>query len=162
MRLMNLPPVDYGACTQTVTLYHRLPGEDFRCLRKVFAGAFLDISLNRRTDSEGSDYENCFLLVLPSSWQGRPAWVSPADFDRSETLQRTGFTLCPGDKICPGEGPVVGTACQWANLLPQNGFAQVKETACRYWQGRLCHVEAGGTQSLGRSGLPHPRKGSFG
>lgn len=161
-RRKDLPLLDYRAFCQEVTLYHRLPGPRFCCSRTVFSGAFVDWSVNRRTQQGGSRQEGCFLLVLPSGWQGRLCWLDPKEYDCAEPQKRAGhFTLAPGDLVFAGRGPELPeqmTPAHWAALTEQ-GAGAVKELALRFWQGRLCHVEAASGQELGRSGLPHPRKG---
>ena len=160
--MKTLPPVNFGPCRQTVTLYHRLPGPAFACTRTLFHGAFFDASLNRRTDPRGGSYETCFLLVLPSGWQGRPAWLEPGLYNQDEAARPGRFTLCPGDLVLEGEGPLLPDAAAWAALSAREQAGVVKETALRRINGLISHLEAGGPQGLGRSGLPHPRKGSFG
>ena len=158
----NRVPVDYRFCRDTVTLYHHLPGPEFSVVRMVYRGAFYDRSLNRKTTESGTGYESCFLLVLPAVGEGRPEYLPPEKFDQLRPGERTGrFTLAPGDKLTEGEGPEVTTAADWVRLDPRQGAALVKETAERRWMGRLAHIEAGGAQLLGKSSLPHPRKGSM-
>ena len=160
-KLRQVPPMDYSLCRRTVTLYHRLPGPEFSCRRIVFAGAFLDLTENRAVREGGTQLENSFLLVLPCGWQDRLRWLRPEDYDRAEERQqREHFTLAPGDRVMEGEGPEL-TAADWTALPAKGGCGVVKETAERSWMGRLCHIEAASGQSLGRSGLPHPRKGTM-
>ncbi len=158
MRRLCRPGPDYGLCRRTVTLYHRMPGEGFLVKRILFKGAFLDRYLTRRAKDAGSGWENSFLLILPQS-EGRPRWASPEEYHRMTLEQQAGrFTLLPGDKLAEGEGPELLTPADWAALDPLKGGCTVKEVAERRWNGRVCHIEAGGPQQLGRSGLPRPHK----
>lgn len=160
-RLSRKAPMDYRLCRQTVTLYHRNlqpGGPQFTQIR--FQGAYMDLSINRRTGQTGQETEGCFLLVLPSGWQGRLNWLPPAEYDRMSSARREGcFTLSPGDKVVLGEGPPVADPQQFSQLGVHENAVVVKELAVRSLGSTLCHIEASGPQLLGRSGLPHPRKG---
>lgn len=151
---------DYRFCKGTVTLYHRLPGKTFAAERKVYKGAFLDLSENRKETESGTEYELDFLLLLPSGVKGRPVYEEPRVYDALSQEERKGrFTLAPGDKISRGEGPQITTAAQWAAFTGKQGGALVKETAERFMGDAVLHLEAGSSQRLGRSSLPRPRKG---
>ena len=152
--------LDYRFCTRTVTLYHRLPGKAFAVERKIYKGAFLDWSENRKETESGTEYEVNFLLLLPSGVKGRPVYEGPGVYDALTEEERKGrFTLAPGDKITRGEGPNITSAAQWAAFTGKQGAALVKETAERCMGDAVLHLEAGSSQRLGRSSLPHPRKG---
>lgn len=151
---------DYRFCTRTVTLYHRLPGKTFAAERKVYKGAFLDWSVNRKEAESGTEYEVDFLMLLPSGIRGRLLYEEPEVYDALTEEERKGrFTLAPGDKLARGEGPQITSAAQWAAFTGKQGGALVKETAERWMGGEVLHLEAGSSQRLGRSSLPHPRKG---
>lgn len=151
---------DYRFCTRTVTLYHRLPGKTFAAERKVYKGAFLDWSETRRETAAGTEYEADFLLLLPSGVKGRLIYEEPRVYDALSQEARKGrFTLAPGDKIARGEGPEIESAAQWAAFTGKQGGALVKETAERFLEDAVLHLEAGSGQRLGRSSLPRPKKG---
>ncbi len=151
---------DYRFCRHTVTLYHRLAKQGFAVEKRVFRGAFLDMSLVRKETEGAAGYEQSFLLVLPSGLGGRPIYLEPAAYDRlSESGRRGFFTLCPGDKIAEGEGPDILSAADWAAFTGKAGAGLVKETAARRLGEQVLHLEAGSGGDLGRSSLPHPRKG---
>lgn len=161
MRRLWAKGPNYRLCQTTLTLYHRLPGDRFLAERILFKGAFLDRYLTRQAKDAGGGWENSFFAVLPQG-SGRPQWVSPEKYDALTAGERKGkFTLLPGDKLVEGKGPQIATAADWAALTPLKGACAVKETAERYWNGRLCHIEAGGPQNMGRSGLPRPHKSVY-
>lgn len=140
---------DYRLCDQTVTVYHGIFGADgsFCCERRVLQGVHFDYTRDRAVDVSGSSPETGFLLVAPCR-SPLPAWCEPLAFDRLEN--RTGrYTLAPGDKILPGVGPEISTRAQWAALTNRtaDGLAVVKYVDAKWWQGHLCHVEAGGYRS---------------
>lgn len=115
-------PLDYSKCNQTVTVYHQVkPG---KYTRLVYDRAFLDFRKNRNMDKTGSRESNSFLLIVPGD----------------------GVSISPGDKALLGAGPVVNTREEWAALIPAQvaGLVVVKYVDPKYWQGRQCHVEAGG------------------
>lgn len=133
LRICPVPPLDYQLCNQTVTLYHAELGEEFQCIRTVFHGAHLDSKKVQTTDKLGSKEANSFLLVLPSGWKGRPCW-------------KTDFHLAAGDKVILGEGPLIEDRAAWAAFVPVKvpGLVVVKDVDVKYWNGRVCHIEAGG------------------
>ena len=104
------PPVDYGKCCQTVTIYHQEgPGQ---YSRQVCRQAFFEF---RRRKG---------LLVFPGD----------------------SVPVRPGDKVLLGEGPEVNSREDWAAFIPAKvpGLVVVEYVEPRYWQGKLCHIEAGG------------------
>ena len=142
MAAANRSPVDYRLCNQTVTIYHQTgAGAGFSCTRTVFHGAFLDFKKVATVDRTGIREANGFLLVLPSGWDGRPIWRYPQEPGADGC-----FTLAPKDKVLLGEGPEITTREQWAGFLPAQtaGLVVVQDVDPKYWQGRVCHVEAGG------------------
>lgn len=148
LRMRRGPPVDYRLCNQTVTIYHQVSaGKAFCCTRTVFQGAFLDFKKVTSVEKTGSRETNSFLLVLPSGWGGRLAWIAPQDYDQQPDQRRAGcFTLAPKDKVLLGEGPEITTREQWAALLPAqtSGLVVVRDVDPKYWQTAVCHVEAAG------------------
>ena len=116
------PPLDYSHCCQTVTVYRQeAPG---RYSRRVFRQAFLAPRRQVEAEKTGSVGESSFLLVIPGA----------------EVPVR------PGDKVLPGEGPEIADREAWAAFIPAKvpGLVIVKYVEPRYWQGKLCHTEAGG------------------
>lgn len=115
------PPVSYGLCNQTVTVYHRDGG---KYLRTVHRRAFLDYKKTETTSNTGNREANSFLLVIPGS-----------------TVH-----VAVGDKVMMGEGPAVSTREEWSALIPAKvpGLVVVQYVDPKYWAGAVCHTEAGG------------------
>lgn len=115
------PPVDYGLCRQTVTVYHN---ENGAVTRTVHRRALLDFKKTQSVDKTGSREANAFLLVIP----GPEAQVAV------------------GDKVLPGEGPECAAPEEWVALIPARvpGLAVVRYVDRKYWNGSVCHTEAGG------------------
>lgn len=114
-------PVDYAKCSQTVTVYHK-DGETYT--RSIYQNAFLDFKKTQNVDKTGSMEANAFLLVIPCDSQ----------------------TVFVGDKVLPGKGAECATREAWAALIPATvpGLVIVKHVDPKYWNGQMCHVEAGG------------------
>ncbi len=108
-------PLDYSLCCQTVTIYHR---EKEGVSRRVVKNAFLQWQDAQQTDTVGRRTEQRFLLILP------------------------GDVVVPGDRVMEGEGPI---ADDWNLLVPGKvpGLGEVNYAQKCYWQGKLCHTEAG-------------------
>lgn len=112
-------PLDYSLCDRTVTVYRKV-GDTI--VRTVVEGCFLEPTRRRTVDTLGRREEQTFLLIMPGAPQ----------------------RVFPGDRIYDGVGPTV-TEQQWAEFVP----AKVPELAVAayvtafFWEGRLCHVEAG-------------------
>ena len=119
--LPTAPPVDYSLCNQTVTIYHT-DGKTYT--RTVRRDAFLDFKKTETTAKTGNREANSFLLVIPGD--------SPA--------------VSVGDKVLLGEGAAVSTREEWAALIPAkvSGLVVVQYVDPKYWNGRMCHTEAGG------------------
>lgn len=145
--LFAAPPLDYSLCDQTVTIYHQLgAGENFACTRTVFHGAMVDRKKVRTVDKTGSKEGYSFLAVFPSG-RGRPEWVAPAAYAELPDCRRAGaFTLAPGDKLLPGEGPEIADRKAWSAFVPAStpGLVVVSDVDVKLWEGSVCHVEAGG------------------
>ena len=114
-------PVDYRLCNQAVTVYHK-DGESFR--RVVYDRAFLDFKKTENVDKTGSREAGSFLLVIPCETQ----------------------TVFPGDKVFLGKGPEISTREEWSAFIPSKvpGLVVVSYVDLKYWQGKICHEEAGG------------------
>lgn len=133
-------PLFYGHCVQTVTLYHAdFAGGDYACRRVVVPRVYLEFKKNCNVDKTGRTEANSFLLVIP---QASCRFVLPAEYKGAAGT----YTLEPGDKVLLGEGPELPTREAWAALLPAGvyGLAVVQNIDVKYWQGTICHVEAGG------------------
>ena len=121
LMLPPLPPVSYELCNQTVTVYHN-DGDAYT--RTVFRKAFLDFRKTETTSKTGSREANGFLLVIPGD----------------------SIPVAVGDKVMLGEGPECSTREQWAAMIPSkvSGLVVVKYVDPKYWNGNVCHTEAGG------------------
>ncbi len=116
------PPVDYGKCCQTVTIYRQEgPGQ---YSRQVCRQAFFEFRRRKELSKTGSVGESSFLLVLPGD----------------------SVSVRLGDKVLLGEGPEVNSREDWAAFIPAKvpGLVVVEYVEPRYWQGKLCYIEAGG------------------
>ncbi len=111
-------PLDYSLCDRTVTLYRCRNGT---VTRRVEHNAWYDYQTVQLTDELGNRQERQFQLIIPGN----------AD-------------LLPGDRVYDGVGPAV-TQAQWADFLPvcTPGLSQVQYVKPCYWQGTVCHTEAG-------------------
>ena len=145
MRVRPSPPVDYSLCNQTVTLYHADLQNGFQCTRTLFRGAFFDAKKVQTVDKIGRQEANSFLLVLPSGWDGRPVWVDAAAA-RPLGADQPVFSLAGGDKVFLGEGPEILDLTAWGKFIPASvpGLVVVKDVDTKYWNGSVCHIEAGG------------------
>ena len=121
LRLLDRPPVDYRLCNQTVTIYHT-NGNGYT--KTVRDDAFLDFKKTQNVDKTGSTEVNSFLLVIPG-----------------ESVQ-----ISVGDKVILGNGQECSTREEWAALIPSKvpGLVVVKYVDPKYWNGKVCHTEAGG------------------
>ena len=110
-------PVDYSLCRQTVTVYHR---EDGQVSRLVVPGCFYSCEQHLDTQLSGQRRDVRFLLVMPGAPQ----------------------RVFPGDRVYQGIGP---EQVDWGKFLPGlvPGLAEAAYVHPWYWNGRLCHVEAG-------------------
>ena len=96
-------------------------------------------------DKIGRQETNSFLLVLPSGWDGRPVWVDAAAA-RPLGADQPVFSLAGGDKVFLGEGPEILDLTAWGKFIPASvpGLVVVKDVDAKYWNGSVCHIEAGG------------------
>ena len=116
------PPVDYGKCCPTVTVYRQEGTGQYS--RQVCRQAFFEFRRRKELSKTGSVGESSFLLVLPGD----------------------SVSVRLGDKVLLGEGPEVNSREDWAAFIPAKvpGLVVVEYVEPRYWQGKLCHIEAGG------------------
>ena len=119
MLIQGSSPLDYRLCDQTVTVY-RKRGQEI--LRLVVEGCYLQRQAERSVDTLGCRVEHSFLLVMPGETQ----------------------RVFPGDRIMAGIGPEIGPE-DWAGFLPAavDGLYEAEYAAPYYWDGAICHVEAG-------------------
>ena len=112
-------PLDYSLCDRTVTIY-RKQGDTI--LREVAENCFFLLQEEQTTDRQGLQRDTLCFLVMPGQ------------------IQR----IFPGDRVYEGIGPQVSLV-EWENFLPQTvpGLAVLSYVKPWYWDGRLCHVEAG-------------------
>ncbi|MBQ7340907.1 MAG: hypothetical protein IJW41_01900 [Oscillospiraceae bacterium] len=116
---MSICPVGSGLFSQTVTLYRKASEG---VLRRVLENCYLSREDLLQTDLGGCRKERKFLLIVPES-----------------------CLILPGDRVFEGIGPEIGLE-QWPGFIPVN-VAELMEVSYAkpcYWQGKLCHVEAGG------------------
>ncbi len=118
--LVRNNPVNYGLCSQTVTVYHQDKATK-EITKTIHNRAFLEFRKNQNVDKTGSSEVNSFLLVLPCNEQ----------------------TVFVGDKVFRGVGPDV---TNWAQFIPVNvpDLVVVKSVDPKFWDGKLVHIEAGG------------------
>lgn len=119
----------------TVTLYHP---DGARIVRVVLRGVFLQQGRRELPDAEGTRQGATLLLVVPEK---------TARFG-------TDYTLAPGDRLCPGEGPELSTA-DWPGFVPaaNENAAIVRYVLPMRLRGRLHHVEAGAWWSGSGTGV---------
>lgn len=115
---------DYSLCRQAVTVYHF---EDGAVTRAVHAKAFLDYKKALNVERTGSEEASGFLLVVPGN-------------ERACSV---------GDKVMAGEGPDApegDAASWWRSFIPSKveGLVVVKYVDVKFWNGEICHTEAGG------------------
>lgn len=112
---------------QTVTLYHGDAAKQ-QVTRTVLRGVYCQHGRRRAPAADGTAEGAVLLLVVP------------------ETAARygTGYTLEPGDRLCPGEGPEL-TWADWPAFVPgaDPRVAVVQYVLPMELRGALHHVEAG-------------------
>lgn len=111
-------PLDYSLCSQTVTLYRLL---DQQVERRVVENAYYSYQRSQHADVSGMQRQTLFTLIIP----GQP-------------------DLQLGDRVYDGIGPDISFN-QWAGFIPAcvDGLSQVQYVRPYFWQGRVCHTEAG-------------------
>ena len=113
-------PLDYSLCQQTVTIYRR---QADAIVRQVVDGCFFRLEHQQKLDTLGCHREKPFLLIMPGDAQ----------------------CVFPGDRVMEGVGPEVSPE-EWSRFVPAlvEGLAQISYATPFCWEGRICHVEAGG------------------
>lgn len=111
--------LDYSLCDRTVTIYRR-QGE--QVLRQVVDGCFFSWQIEQVVDTQGCRRETTCLLVMPGDTQ----------------------RVFAGDRVFDGVGPEIEMK-DWAAFIPVKvaGLAEIGYVKPYYWDGALCHVEAG-------------------
>lgn len=122
--------------SRTVTLYHGDP-DALAVTRTVVQGVFWQHGRRRTPDADGTTESAGLLLVIP------------------ETAARYGvdYTLEPGDRLCPGEGPELSWA-DWGNFVPgaDRRVAIIQYVLPMYRGESLHHLEAGAWWTGGGTG----------
>lgn len=113
-------PLDYGLCTQTVTVYRK---QSDAVTRQVVDNCYFQLEQQRNVDTMGCRREKVFLLIMPGETQ----------------------SVFAGDRVMEGIGPEV-TSEQWHRFIPAlvEGLVEVSYATPFCWEGTICHVEAGG------------------
>lgn len=83
--------------------------------RTVLKNCFLQMRQKLETDLLGQQRVYAFLLIVPGEEQ----------------------LVFPGDRLVEGIGP------QTLSWQQTSGFPQVEYAEAYYWEGKLCHIEAG-------------------
>ena len=111
--------MEYPLCDRTVTVY-RPDGEQIH--RQVVHGCYFQFEDRLVTNAAGQQRERPFLLIMPGD----------------------SLRVFAGDRVIAGEGPPV-TKAQWEQFIPAlvPELVQVGYVKPCYWQGSLCHAEAG-------------------
>ena len=111
-------PLDYSLCNQTVTLY-RFDPEGIH--RRVIRQAMYHYCTQQVRGEQGVTQERKFTLIIPGD-----------------------ACLLPGDRVYDGIGPVVEPS-RWGSFLPVTvpGLSQVQYVNPCFWEGEICHTEAG-------------------
>ena len=112
-------PLDYSLCDQTVTVYRK---EKNTITRLQIDGCYYTWQEAQTEDEMGIRRETKCLLILPGDEQ----------------------SVYIGDRVYPGIGPFISTT-GWSSFLPVSvpGLAEINYVSPCYWEGELCHTEAG-------------------
>jgi hypothetical protein len=112
-------PLDYSLCDSTVTVYRK---QGNTICREVVHNCFFLLQEEQTVELHGLQKETLCFLVMPGQTQ----------------------RVFPGDRVFEGVGPQVCLE-DWENFLPQTvpGLAQISYVKPWFWDGKLCHVEAG-------------------
>ena len=112
-------PVDYGMCTQTVTVYRKTPEG---IVRIQISGCFLQWQDEIGFEQTGVRKERKFLLIQPGTEQ----------------------MVFPGDRVMEGIGPEIMEK-DWEAFLPVriSGLGEITYATAYHWEGDFCHTEAG-------------------
>lgn len=112
-------PLDYSLCDAVVTVYRR---QGAQILRTVHPNCYFEWQDAETETIPANRQERKFLLVIPGDTQS---------------------VFC-GDRVYFGIGPQI-SAQEWEGFVPVKVpmLAQAAYAAPRYWNGRMCHTEAG-------------------
>ncbi len=112
-------PLDYSLCNQTVTVYRK---EKSTIRKQQISGCYFTWEEVQTEDEFGVRRETKCLLILPGDDQ----------------------RVFIGDRVYNGVGPDVSIR-EWGSFIPVNvaGLAEINYVAPYYWEGELCHIEAG-------------------
>lgn len=118
-RSMSRCPISYHLCDRTVTIY-RLQQDTVT--RYVADNCYFSYQDQMSADTLGRRVERPFLLIMPGDTQ----------------------RVFPGDRVYEGIGPEI-SAQNWREFIPAKveKVCEVAYVIPYYWQGTLCHVEAG-------------------
>ncbi|MBR4108730.1 MAG: hypothetical protein IKK41_00170 [Oscillospiraceae bacterium] len=111
--------LDYSLCDQTVTVYRK---QGDQILRQVADGCYYTWQEKQEGDERGTRRETVCQLILPGD----------------------GVQIHIGDRIYDGIGPEIGIE-DWGAFLPVRfpGLAEINYVTPCYWEGAVCHIEAG-------------------
>ena len=112
-------PLDYSLCDRTVTIYRR---QEDQIVRQVAEGCYYSWQEVQTVDERGRRKDTKCLLLMPGDTQ----------------------QVFAGDRVFDGVGPDVSVQ-EWAAFIPVKvaGLAEISYVQPYYWEGALCHVEAG-------------------
>lgn len=112
--------MEYPLCDQRVSIYRKTPDG---IQRQVVDGCFYNWQLSRKLAAGLDRRERSFLLVIP----GGKAQIAV------------------GDRVLEGTGPEAKDV-DWCRFVPGAvaGLSQVAYVKPWYYEGKLCHMEAGG------------------
>ncbi len=111
--------LDYSLCDQTVTLYHKQANT---ILRQVVEGCYYTWKEELREEETGLQRQTLCQLILPGE----------------------DHRIFVGDRVYGGIGPEIGIG-DWPAFLPVSvtGLSQINYVTPCYWEGAICHIEAG-------------------
>ena len=111
--------MEYGMCDRVVTVYRKTENG---IAREVVYGCYYTWQQEQTVDEDGCRKETKFLLIMPGD------------------IQR----VFVGDRVYDGVGPEIGLD-DWTAFIPAAvpGLAEAEYVLPCYFDGKLCHVEAG-------------------
>lgn len=111
--------MDYCLCDQTVTIYRKVEN---RIHRQVVNGVYYTYREVHQEDESGVRRQRLCQLILPAD----------------------GVEIQIGDRVYDGIGPQISLA-GWSMFLPVTvaGLSEINYVTPCYWDGELCHIEAG-------------------
>lgn len=112
-------PLDYSLCDQTVTVYRK---DRNTITRRLIDGCYFAWEEAQTEDEYGIRRETKCRLILPG--------------DNNQVRI--------GDRVYAGVGPSVNLQ-SWSTFLPVtvSGLAEINYVSPCYWEGEICHIEAG-------------------